>query len=140
MPTFGRTQQAARGGAARDARGRYRSNAFVVEGVDAIVNRFTLRSKTIGPLAGAAAVRGARRAADVMRSTVAVDRGDVRDSITSDTEPTIEGTTIYADAGPTHFVGKFLEEGTVRMAPQPFAQPAADQVVPEFVNDIRRLA
>lgn len=132
MPTFGRTSTASSSG--------NRRGSVVVEGVDVVASSFTRKAHTIGPLAGAAAVLYARKAADQMRSTVPVDRGDVRDSIESDDAPTVEGTTVYADAGPTSFVGKFLEEGTVKMAPRPYVQPAADSVIPEFVQAIKRLA
>ena len=50
-----------------------------------------------------------------------------------------------ADAGPdpradeSAFVARFLEHGTVKMSPQPFVGPAADQTFPEFAKDIANL-
>lgn len=141
MATFSRIQTATRGRSGdRDRRGRFvKHTGIVVEGVDVVASRFALRAATIGPKAGQVAVDAARRAADAMRSNIAVDKGHVRDSITSDTEPTEVETGVYADAGATHFVARFLEEGTVRTSPQPFARPAADQVQPGFVKAIKDL-
>lgn len=112
---------------------------FVVEGVDALVRDFTRKAATVHPEAGRTVVAQAARAADRMRSTVAVDDGDVRDSITSDSAPTLTGTGVYADVGPEHFVARFLENGTVKMSPRPFVGPAADRAVNELADALEEL-
>lgn len=123
-------------------------SGIVVDGVDAVTAMFTRKATTIRPKAGVVAVQHAAKAAQRMRDTVAIgpDPHHVLDSITEDTRPTFERTTVYADAGPDPradigaFVARFLEHGTVNMAPQPFVGPAADQTFPEFSKDIGRLA
>lgn len=55
-----------------------------------------------------------------------VDTGNLRNSISAD----IHGLT--AEIGPTASYGMFVEEGTSRMAPQPYMGPAFDRHVPAF--------
>lgn len=122
-------------------------SGIIVDGVDAVVTRFTRDAASIRPQAGAVVVHHAERAAQRMRDTVAIgpDPHHVLDSITADTRPTIDRTEVYADAGPDPradegaFVARFLEHGTVKQAPQPFVGPAADRTIPEFIRDIGRL-
>lgn len=139
MVTFSRTQQATRAGA--DGR-----TAFVVEGVDVLVASFTREAVTIAPKAGAVVVAGASRAAQRMKDRVHIDEGDLLDSITADQKPTAQGLGVYADAGPSEaanaegaFKGPFFENGTVKMPPDPFAGPAADETGPEVFEAIKRL-
>lgn len=115
------------------------SGGVVADGVDALVRDITRKAATIEPLAGKAVVEFADKAAQRMRDTVAVDEGDVLDSITSDSTPTRGAGGVYADAGPEHFVSRFLENGTVHMSPRPFVGPAADRTVPELGAAIREL-
>lgn len=118
------------------------------EGLDRVVSTFTRKATAIRPEAGAVAVRHAAKAAERMRNRVPIgpEPWHVLNSITEDEEPTFDRTTVYADAGPDPaadpgaFVARFLENGTVRQAPQPFAGPAADETFPEFARDIGRLA
>lgn len=123
-------------------------SGIVVDGVDEVTSMFTRKATTIRPQAGVVAVRHAAKAAQRMRDTVAIgpDPGHVLDSITEDTRPTFHRTEVYADAGPdpradeSAFVARFLEHGTVKMAPQPFVGPAADRTFPDFADDIAKLA
>ena len=115
------------------------STGLVVEGVDALVRDFTRKATTVQPLAGKAVVESAEKAAQWMRDTVPVDEGDVLDSITSDRAPTPTPGGVYADAGPEHFVARFLENGTVKMSPRPFVGPAADRAVGHLADAIEHL-
>lgn len=121
---------------------------IIIEGDDDTIAMFTRKAATIRPAAGAVAIRHAGKVAQRMRDTVAIgpDPHHVLDSITEDTRATFERTTVYADAGPDPaadpgaFVARFLERGTVKQAPRPFAGPAADRTFPEFFDDLKRLA
>lgn len=55
-----------------------------------------------------------------------VDTGALESSISSDID------TLSAEIGPTVEYGGYVEEGTSRMAPQPYMGPAADQHFPEL--------
>jgi HK97 gp10 family phage protein len=125
-----RTSQASRAG----TRG-----GVVVEGVDALVRDITRKAATIAPLAGKAVVDSAGRAAQRMRDKVPIDEGDTLGSITSDSTASPSPAGVYADAGPEHFVARFLENGTVHMSPRPFVGPAADLTVPELEQALRDL-
>lgn len=116
-----------------------RKGSTVVEGLDVIVRDFTREANTIRPKSEKVVVDYAAKAADRMRSLVAIDEGDTLDSIDSDRKATTDGSTVYADAGPWWFVARFLEHGTVDTAPQPFVGPAADQIVGPFANAIKGL-
>lgn len=137
MATFSRRTTATRTGA---------RNTVLVTGVDGVVSSFTRKAALIAPAAAAATVTYAGKAAGMMRDLVPIDQGDVLDSITADRAPTTNGGQVYADAGPdprankAAFVARFLEAGTVKMAPRPFVGPTADRIVPEFQTAIARLA
>jgi HK97 gp10 family phage protein len=55
-----------------------------------------------------------------------VDTGNLRNSISSDIG------VLSAEIGPTAEYGLYVEEGTSRMAPQPYMGPAADNRFPEL--------
>lgn len=40
--------------------------------------------------------------------------------------------------GPSVLYGKFVEFGTRRMGARPYMRPAAEQVLPKFVDDVKR--
>lgn len=154
MPTFRSSRQAshttARVGSGRDSRGRFTKGSkggFVIDGVDEVASRFMFMAATARPAAGAVAVASAAIAAERMRGRVPVGPPTlhVKDSITSDPTPTITAQGAYADAGPDSrandgaFVARFLEHGTVHMAPRPFVGPAGDETLPEFIDAIKKL-
>jgi len=111
-----------------------------VDGLDAVVKEFTWRAKRVTPEAGKVTVEYAEKAAQKMRDTVPIDQGDVLDSIDADSMPTIGMGSVYADAGPGHFVARFLENGTVKMSPRPFVGPAADQILGPFADALGDIA
>lgn len=58
--------------------------------------------------------------------------GFLRSSITSDFDGGPGSSVISGETGPAASYSHFLEHGTSRMAPQPFMNPAADVVEPQF--------
>ena len=122
------------------------SGGVVVEGVDAVVRDFTRAADTIRPRSADVVVEFAAEAAEIQRDLVPVDQGDVKDSITSDSNASFYGRQVFADAGPDPrknpeaFVARFLEHGTVKMPPRPFVDPSATQILPKFAAAIRDLA
>lgn len=119
-----------------------------IDGLDLVATMFTHKAAAIRPAAGLVAVRHAAEAAQRMRDIVPIgpEPYHVLNSITSDERPTFHRTEVYADAGPDPradpgaYVARFLERGTVKQAPQPFAGPTADRQFPEFTRDIAKLA
>ena len=47
--------------------------------------------------------------------------------------------TLSAEVGPEAHYGRFVEEGTVNMAAQPYISPSMDEVEPGFVKAIGQL-
>lgn len=100
-------------------------------------------------IARAAATTGAR-AQQVVRKTaydiertaknlVPVDTGNLKSSIGhSDARAVGRSGTLAIEIGPTANYGLFVEQGTSRMAPQPYMGPAADLHEPAF-NEAMRL-
>lgn len=134
MLTFGRSTTSTRSG----SRG-----GIVVDGAAVVASMFNRKADGIRPRAAAVVVKHAGKAADRMKERTTSTR--IEGSITSDGSATTSGTTVYADAGPDRrvsnqaWIARFLEAGTVKMAPQPFAQPSADETLPGFVSDMRDL-
>lgn len=138
MVTFSRISQATHQGV---------KGGVVVDGLDALVQSFTREAAEARQRAEKVVVDNAARMADRMRKNVPLGPPalHVRDSITSDHTATGTGRGVYADAGADPradagaFVGRFLEHGTVKMSPRPWAGPAADETLPEFLRDIKGL-
>jgi len=82
-----------------------------------------------------------RKAAMDIKSTAQqlapVDTGNLKGSITM-TGP-LAGQASVAEVGPTANYGIFLEQGTSRMAAQPFMGPAADRHAPAFEAAMQQL-
>lgn len=77
----------------------------------------------------------AKAAADTVRDSklfCPVDTGNLRSSITA----TVRG--LSAEVGPTASYGRFVEEGTSRMAPRAYMGPAFDRAVPGLVQALTK--
>lgn len=116
-----------------------------IDGLDATVAWFALSATKARAGAPVVAVKSAAKAADRMRAKVPIDEGDLLDSITSDPTATLTPAGAYADAGPSRtanpgaFKAHLIERGTVKMGPSPFMQPAGDETLPDFEDDMRKL-
>lgn len=123
-----------------------RGGGVVIEGLDEVVRELTFRPLRAQAASAKVVVEHAGRLAQKMRDLVPIREGDVLASITADQHATIDGSGVYADAGPdpaankAAFVARFLEHGTVKMAPRPFVQPAADQTIDAFVAAMKAIA
>lgn len=69
-----------------------------------------------------------------------VDTGNLKGSIGhSDLRTVGRSGSLSVEIGPTASYGVFVEQGTSRMAPQPFMGPAADQHAPAFEQAMQQL-
>ena len=69
-----------------------------------------------------------------------VDTGNLKGSIGhSDLRTVGRAGSLSVDIGPTASYGVYLEQGTSRMAPQPFMGPAADRHAPGFEQAMAQL-
>src|SRR5690606_18199051 len=113
---------------------------LVAEGADIVARELSLAGDLAPAATAATVVEFAGRVRQEMRRRVPVDTGRGYQAITADTEATIDGFAVYADAGPDldvdkrAFVLRFSEYGTATQPPKPWAQPAADAVVDDFVE------
>lgn len=67
-----------------------------------------------------------------------VDTGFLKGSIGYETKVLAGG--VVAEIGPTAHYGGYVEEGTSRMAPQPYLAPAWDRNVPSWVAALEQFA
>ena len=65
-----------------------------------------------------------------------VDTGHLKSSISTD----VSGDRLSAEIGPTADYGHYVEEGTSRMAGQPYLRPATDRRLPAMHKAFDRLA
>ena len=104
-------------------------------GADLTADGFTRAGITAQLRAGRVIGEMAGKVYQTQRQLVPKRSRKTHDSI--DVEITDHGLT--AIIGPTWFVGRFLEDGTVKMAPRPFVGPSADLHAPELearLNDV----
>ncbi|MDQ0756077.1 HK97-gp10 family putative phage morphogenesis protein [Arthrobacter sp. B3I4] len=74
------------------------------------------------------------------KNLVPVDTGNLKGSIGhSDARSVGRSGTLAIEIGPTANYGVFVEQGTSRMAPQPFMGPAADTHEPAFTQAMQQL-
>lgn len=69
-----------------------------------------------------------------------VDTGYLRNSISTSVEGSGHAASITVEVGPTANYGAFVEDGTSRMAPQPYMGPATDRVVPLWQRALEAIA
>jgi HK97 gp10 family phage protein len=106
----------------------------IVEGLDAVVDGFDNAGRTAGLRASRVVVDVARQIGQTQRDLVATRSRKTQESIeatTPDGGPLGLGD-LEAEIGPTWFVGRFLEFGTVNMAPHAFVFPSADRHLSDF--------
>lgn len=65
--------------------------------------------------------------------------GDLKKSIGIDYIGDGRSVFAAADIGPSAYYGRFVENGTAHMSPQPFVSPTLDEVQPGFVADMEKL-
>ncbi len=80
----------------------------------------------VQPRAGAAVAKTAYDIEATAKVLVSVDTGNLMNSISSD----VDRAALDAVIGPTAHYGGYVEEGTSRMAPQPYLGPAFDRHAP----------
>lgn len=74
------------------------------------------------------------------KNLVPVDTGNLKGSIGhSDLRTVGRSGSLSVEIGPTASYGVFVEQGTSRMAPQPFMGPAADRHAPSFEQAMAQL-
>lgn len=97
------------------------------------LNRLEIDLTNAGHIAGIRSARIVRKTGqDVVRDAqllCPVDTGNLRSSIGLDYDPDGFGW----EAGPTASYGRYVEEGTSRMAPHAYLGPAFDRNVPAAV-------
>ena len=98
----------------------------------------------VGPRTGRMAQAAFRKTVLDIEATaknkVPVDTGNLKGSIGhSDLRSVGTSGSMYAEIGPTAEYGYFVENGTSRMAPQPYMGPAADIHMPLFEQAIAQL-
>lgn len=67
-----------------------------------------------------------------------VDTGFLRQSITVDS-PVLTATEVTIEVGPVANYGAFVEYGTARSNPQPYMEPAIDEVTPILERALAQL-
>lgn len=103
-----------------------------VEGTDVLARGFAIRAARLQPAVELTVVTFAERAAQKMRDRVPIDTGGLLGSIDADDTAQRDASGVYADAGPELFTARFIERGTVKMPPRPFAGPTADELAVPF--------
>jgi len=83
---------------------------------------------TIEPKARVIVAAGGHRVLAAMQARTPVDTGFLKSSESVD----VDGLNF--EAGPTASYADFVEQGTSRMAPEPYAGPAFDQELPSIVD------
>lgn len=93
-----------------------------------------------GPLAQAAMRKTLKDIEGTAKVKVPVDTANLKNSIgTSDLRTIGQSGNLSGEVGPTASYGLFVENGTSRMAPQPFMGPAADTHLPAFEQAVTQL-
>ncbi len=72
------------------------------------------------------------------KALAAVDTGYMRGSISSEFRGS--GASFYGVVGPSASYARYVEEGTSRMAAQPFMRPATDRRIPGYVAALEAIA
>lgn len=114
-------------------------SGFVVDGIDLVTRDFRIAADTLGPAADAVLVIEARELGEAMKRHAPVASGKTRDSVTADEHATHDDHGSWIEVGPEHFVARFDEYGTARMAPRSFVEPATAERSDDFERAISDL-
>lgn len=87
---------------------------------------------TVGAKASQAIRKTAHDIESDAKILAAVDTGNLRSSISTSIEGDGRFGSMSAEIGPTADYGAYVEEGTSRMAPQPYMGPAFDRRAPSL--------
>ena len=106
-----------------------------MDGLNDLTASFGNDAKTVSTEARKAVHKAAAdtvRDAKIFAPVAKIAGGTLRNSIGS----TITGNAFYSQAeiGPTAHYGRYVEEGTSRMAPRAYLGPAFDRNTPPFVS------
>ena len=103
---------------------------------------FTQSIKKIDKAVSPVVKTAVEAAADTQRQTVARRSGKTARSIkaTGPHGANFGPATLEGEAGPTWFVGRLLETGTVKMPPQPFVRDSLDPHLPRCTDGIASAA
>lgn len=100
----------------------------------------TRAAKTTGARAQVVVRKTALDIEGSAKNIAPVDTGNLKGSIGhSDLRTVGRSGSLVVEIGPTASYGVFLEQGTSRMAPQPFMGPAADRHAPGFEQAMQQL-
>jgi HK97 gp10 family phage protein len=92
--------------------------------VDSLARTLIGKAASVEKAAGTIVAKTAFDMQATAQTIVAVDTGNLKNSISTD----IEGLT--AEIGPTAEYGQYVEDGTSTQAPQPYLGPAFDRHLP----------
>jgi HK97 gp10 family phage protein len=103
--------------------------------VETLARRFDAAPARVDRTVRTVIADAAENVASTARSLAPSDTGATRASIS--VEMAADG--MDASIGPTTYYARFIEYGTVHMAPQPFMGPALDAVRPRLVEMLSRV-
>lgn len=104
-----------------------------------LVVHLARKEKTVGARASAALRKTALGIERDAKIIAPVDTGALRSSISTDFSGNAAAGRMSAEIGPTVDYAHFVENGTSRMAPQPYMRPAAERHVPRLEAALRRI-
>ena len=101
----------------------------------------SIRDKARG-LAGIYTAKAARQVEEIARANVPVDTGALQAGINAVQMGVLHWRVIASsmDGGADREYANFVEEGTSKMDPQPYLQPALDDVELDYFTDMARIA
>jgi HK97 gp10 family phage protein len=101
--------------------------------VDSLARTLTGKAATVEQAAERIVAKGAYDMQATAQILVAVDTGNLKNSISTE----VDG--LSAEVGPTAEYGDYVENGTSTQAPQPYMGPAFDRHLPSVELAVARL-
>lgn len=105
---------------------------------EALAAEFANEARTAGKKAGTVVIATAAAIQRDAKLFAPVDTGMLRSSITRESTRTVYGAS--SEIGPEVNYGAYVEEGTWRMAAQPYLTPAAERNTGPFVETLAAVA